>query len=497
MSHILTIDIGTTNIKAGVVSPDGKIQALARRTNEMERPIRRAAEHDPQKLWKNVIEACREVTSEYRDTISAISASTYQFGLLLLDQSMEPLTGLTTLVDTRARLTHNQFLESADTYSLYKNTGCPPFFQFPLSRLFYFREQEPEIFKKARYALSGKSYLLWKLTGEMITDPSTDSASQMLNIHNLSWDTDALGTVGIDHISLPEVMEPTQELLNLKDGVADELGVNSDVKIIPGVYDSAALILATGSISASQGCVNVGTTGMFRVALDQPILDHDPAMRFQTYYFMNKTYLIGGGINNAVLPLKWCKENLFTEEEIPALLDHDSAAKIGSRKLFFLPYLTGERDWQIGNEASGVMFGLREYHTKSEMVRCILEGVAYSLRFIKEALEDNNINLREINIGGGGTKHPEWVSILSAVLNCPMNRTQSREACLIGNAMLGFSATGYYKDLDEALANMQAKSEPVPSNSAGAEEYNRYYEFYKELYGGLKDLYKKHAAFNY
>jgi len=263
MGLILSIDLGTTNLKAGVVRKDGEILTLARRQLDVERPTQRAAEHCPRKLMKLLTELCKEVSENYRKEISLISVSTYQFGLILLDRNYEPITGITTLLETRARLTHERFSELFSPVELYERTGCPPFTQYPLARLFYLREREPEVLEKAAHILSAKAYLLFKLTGQLITDPSTDSASQMLNIHTQDWDAPTLETIGLDRSLFPEVVEPHKDAIPLVSELREEIGLSPKVKVLPGVYDAGALVAALGGLEPRVGTANLGTTGFF------------------------------------------------------------------------------------------------------------------------------------------------------------------------------------------------------------------------------------------
>ena len=147
MSLILSIDVGTTNLKAGVVNEAGEILALRRVQTPVVRPEFGAAEHDPRELYDMLIAVSREVSKHYRHDIQHIALSTYQLGLILLDEHFAPLTGITLLSDMRARETLDAFKQKLDMPALYGRTGCPPMFQYPLARLFWFRENKPELMK--------------------------------------------------------------------------------------------------------------------------------------------------------------------------------------------------------------------------------------------------------------------------------------------------------------------------------------------------------------
>ncbi len=174
-------------------------------------------------------------------------------------------------------------------------------------------------------------------------------------------------------------------------------------------------------------------------------------------------------------------------------MEEAKTAPIGSRKVFFLPYFTGERDWQIGSVASACLFGLREYHTRAEILRSALEGVAYCLANIKTALSDCNIDIKEITIGGGGIRHPLWCEILTDVLNTPLVTADSEIACLVGNGILGQVALGNYSSVAEASTQMVRSGQRFSPDLHRSQTYLKFREFYFKLFNGMKELYQEHS----
>lgn len=492
MAVILAIDVGTTNVKAGIVAASGALLTTAEEKLTILRPENRAAEHDPEAVFQSVLRLCQTVLRDAPELPIDLVLSTYQFGLILLDGEMRPLTGLTTLLDTRARVTFDSFRSEFESTSIYSRTGCPPFTQYPLARLYYLKTTRPVLFEKARHILSAKAYLLWRLTGEFVTDPSTEAASQMMNMHSVSWETDILNDLGLNPTFFPELVDACARHIPLRAEVCQQLGLQH-ARIIPGLYDGGALAVGLGGLKEDTGVINIGTSGMLRVLTRTPVLDTLERMAIQTYYLMDGLYFAGGAVNNATIPLNWLKDNL-TDGEYEEFMAEAETAGIGSRKLFFLPYLTGERDWQIGTVASGVIFGLRDFHTRAEVLRSALEGVAYCLNNIHRALSDAGIPIASVTVGGGGVRHPLWCTILANVLNLPLKKTDSQIACLVGNGILGFVADGTYKTFEQATSAMVIAGITFTPDSESVQTYARYYNFYARLLTGFRDLYREHAA---
>jgi gluconokinase len=489
-SLILTVDIGTTNIKAGIIDPEGNILRAKTSELEIERDETGKAEHNPEKLFSNFISICHDVLNSYEDKIALLVLSSYQFGLIPLDKDFRPLTGLITLLDIRPRETFNELARKLDFEELYRRTGAPPLFISPFAKIYWLKRKRKEIFENARYFLSSKDYLLLRLLGKPYTEPSIASATQLMNINHLKWDAYPLDILGIAEKNLPEIV-PSEEIIGkMSPEVRESLGLKRDVYVLPGVYDGGAIGLGIGAMGDSVGVMNIGTTAMLRIAYPKPVIDKDKRMRFQSYYLCSNKWFIGGAINNAGVVLKWFRDNIFDlpYDELTSL-----AEKVQSPDLFFLPFITGERYPEIGNIVSGVFWGLRSYHTKSHMIRAGMEGVAFTLRMAFDALKENEIEIKELRAGGGGTKSPLWMRIFSSVFNMPIKITECDEPALLGSAQLGFYALNIFKSLREARERLVKVKEIYYPEKETLEYYERRYEFFKFLLKSLKNAFRKHS----
>jgi len=490
MGLILSIDVGTTNLKAGVIDETGRVLAMRRTQTPIHRPERGAAEHDPRDLYDIMISVCREISKKYKHDIAHIILSTYQLGLVLVDEHLSPLTGLTLLSDMRARETVGEFHEQLDMASLYLRTGCPPMFQYPFARLFYFKKRRPELIAKTKYFLGCKDYLLLQLTGEALTEPSIAAATQMFNINSLSWDSTALNVLGIGPKQLPRPVDGIRTAIPVLESVRKELGLTSTkLDVFPGIYDGGALAVGLSGLAPDIGVMNIGTSALVRVPGTKPVFDSKEEMRLQPYCLAENLYLNGGALNNATLPLNWMREKLFEPDldNIPELKDTKNAP------IFCLPYLTGERDSKIGPFASGVFFGLRDHHGRQEMLRSVMEGVAFSLCMVKEALLENHSTISELRLGGGGAGSKAWTQILADVFNAPIKLPNGEEVALVGSAMLAYTALGVYESLEKAKKEMTSVGEIVEPIAENVKIYAEHYEFFKKLRSEMGELYRAHV----
>lgn len=494
MGLTLALDLGSTNLKAGLVNESGEILVLRAVGIETLSLEPGAAEHEPEALKELFFKLCAEVlTDEYRDQVAYVVSSTYQFGLMLLDGQKKPLTGMTLLTDIRSQSTFSDFITAFADEDVYEQTGCPLISQYVLPRLYYFSRRKPEIFRRAKYFSDSKSFLFEWLTGEHITDISTAAATQFYNARHFDWDANLLAKIGLAPDQFPVIADGTKLMAPLRKELSASLKLKKNVQVLLGVYDGAALAVGLSSLESNVGIVNLGTTAMLRVPGAHPALDKNENKRIQAYALQKNFFLNGGALNNAALPIDWMRNNLFDIDR----QDNELLKISDEPPLFSLPYLTGERDSKTGPYASGVFFGIRKSHSKIDFARSVLEGVAYSMRYIYEALQENNLHVKEIRMGGGGVKIKVWPQIFADVLGVPVTIYGGKEMALAGSAMLAFSAAGVYKDLTSASSNMLKEIKIIEPDKTAVKVHDQRYLFFKKLRETLGPLYAEHAELRF
>lgn len=486
MAKLLAIDIGTTHLKVGLLSLDGWLQQLAIRELPVDRDGTGRAEHDPETLWSRLVDAVREAVKGASGEVRWIVLSAYQLGVLPVDASGHPLTGIITLQDTRPKETFPGLLERMDPPKVYERTGCPPLFHYPLAKIEWLRICRPEVFRRTRWFLDAKSYLFLRLLGRPVTDFSTVTATQLMDGRTLRWDPDLLQLVGIMEEQLPEAVAPETVLGPLQLQAAEALGLPREVEILAGVYDGGAVGLGLGATVPGVGAINLGTTAMVRRVADCLVIDSSPRMRLQTYYLAGGLWFPGGAINNAGSALQWMRELLGLD-----MAEQERWASMAAEPtdLLFLPFLTGERSPDISPHVSGVLFGLRAHHGREHLIRGAMEGVSFALRLVLEALADNGLAPQKLRAGGGGTRSKLWMQILASVFGTPVEVPEIPEPALLGNVVLARAALGFVRDLPSAAVEVPTRIyEPV---EAWVPRYQEQFLAFQALLADLKGAFER------
>lgn len=491
MAIALAIDLGTTNLKVGLVDESGEILRVQSVRVPVANDGNGGAAHDPEQLPALILDLSKKVLAEGgADEVAYIISSTYQFGVMLLDADRKPLTGMTLLADIRSQRTFDSFLDKFADVDIYARTGCPLMSPYALPRLFYFANDEPEIFQRTKYITDSKAFLFEWLTGEFVTDMSTAAASQHYNIAEAGWDGTLLVRLGLSPAQLPRVEDGTAYFGTLREAIRTELGLKQPVNVLLGVYDGAALAVGLGGLQPGVGIINVGTSAMLRVPGTVPAFDRSDNKRIQPYAINNAVFLNGGALNNAALPVNWLRDKLFDVD-----VQNEAMLHLGADPpLLCLPYLSSERDSKTGPFASGVFFGLRQYHGKTDMARAVLEGVAYSMRYLLDAIRENNLPVSELRMGGGGARIAPWPQIFANILGLPIHIPTGDQMALVGSAMLAFVADGLHRDiatLSQQISHTPVRIEP---DAKALPVHDRRYAFFKNVRESLAPLYQEHAG---
>ncbi|MEM3258487.1 MAG: FGGY family carbohydrate kinase [Thermoproteota archaeon] len=483
MDLVLTIDIGSTNMKGLILDVNGKV--VDKQVYEIKLYLEdKFAGHDPKELLEAFIFMLRYFGKKYGKKIEAISTTTYNHSMLLVNKDETPLTKVITHHDRRAAEVEQTLLKKTEPYELYKETGAPPIFVYMPYKIYWFMKKEPKIFQETRYFLFCKDYLLWKsnLIREPYIDLATASGGGIVNLKKLNYSEKVLSLLGIEESKLPKLYEGGKILDAISPKAVEEYGFSSDTKIVLATFDGAAQNFGLG-LSEEGTVINIGTTGVVRKLSKQVVLDKSLDMRFFTYYAANKLYAVGGASNSSGDCLRWFRDNFGQIETIagnivgkdPYNIFDLEAEKVpaGSEGLIFLPFLTGERFPYRDPNLVGAFFGISRSCKKANFVRSIMEGVGYVIRAISEALSENSVSLDDVYFVGGGSKSRLWAQILADILNVSINVVSGGEdATNYGAAALAFNALGLssIEDFSNKWVKIKEKITPIVANRAVYEE---------------------------
>jgi xylulokinase len=345
--------------------------------------------------------------------------------------------------------------------------------------LLWLRDNEPEVYARARWALQPKDWLRLALTGEVATEPSDASATLLYDLDGDTWLWDVVDRLGLRPDLLPPLVPSGAEAGSLSDTAAARLGLRLGLPVAAGAADTAAAAIGTGLLAPGMAQITVGTAGQIVAIRDSPVVDET----HRTHLYRRATptgWYAMGAVQNVGLALEWVRGALGVEWE--TLYREAFSVPVGAEGLTFLPHLTGERTPHMDAAARGSWSGIALHHTRAHLLRAALEGVAFSLREALDALEATGMSIPELRLAGGGSTHESWRQMLADVLQRPLLAVPESAASARGAALLGGIAAGVLGGFDEIAAISPL---PVPV----AQPNGRWKESYRGAYDRFRDLY--------
>lgn len=483
---VLGVDIGTTSTK--VVAFDAAGQALASHSvaYPLHQPGPGHAVQDPDEIVHAVTgSVATTVRALGRDRVVAgLSFSAAMHGLLGLAGDGRPLTPFVTWADTRAGRQAERIRSSPGGLGLHRRTGTPVHPMSPLAKLVWFREQEPALFAQVDHWVGIKEYVLLHLCGVLVTDHSVASATGLLDLARLDWDTEALQLAGLGPAQLPELVTTTTILDGLTAEGAAATGLPARTPVVVGASDGPLANLGLGAVRPGVAACSIGTSGALRVMVDRPAVD--PLGRVFCYALAEDRWVVGGAINNGGVVLEWAGQALAPDlgAEPEELLRLAAEVPPGSGGLMMLPYLLGERAPHWSPLPRGAYIGLTRGHRRGHLVRAALEGVCQQMALVLQSMRSAGLEVEEVRATGGFARSDLWRQLLADALGMPVHFTDGHEGSSFGAALLGMQALRLVPSVDVAadLVTISSVTHPQP---AAAATYAALLPVFAELYDAL------------
>jgi L-xylulokinase len=497
MPSLLGIDSGLTVTKAVIFDIDGTAIAVARRRVGQLIPRPRFVERDMHELWAATAEAIHEaiaLSGRPASEIQAIAATGHGDGIYTLDEDCQPLGNGIVSLDSRAGDIVEQWARNDVAKKAIVLTGQAPHVSAPSALLAWIRDHEPQRFERIGHIISCKDWLRFCLTGSVGTD-RTEASTSFTNVRTQDYSDDALRLFGLKALAeaLPAASRSDQIVGRVTADAARLTGLVEGTPVAAGLHDVTASSLGAGGYAKGVVAIIAGTYSINETLTLEPRVD-------QRWFCRNA---IAPGVWNAMsispassANYEWFIEKLCAGDRarceaegtsIHALLasEIDAAFKRPSPVLFH-PYLYGS---PYGASASASFFGLGGWHDRGDMLRAVLEGIAFNHRIHVDALRDG-FAFTEARLAGGVSRNPAVVQMFADVLAMPVTVTGTDEAAAWGAALCAGAGAGIYRDLQDASVMHAPGMTCVPDPLRSA-DYERRYQLFLEIAEMMKPLWPK------
>ncbi|MEG3128290.1 FGGY family carbohydrate kinase [Pantoea cypripedii] len=491
--NIITIDLGTTNIKVSAynraLTPLTTLShnVIYQRHNEW-------VEFDAEAWFDRIIEMVNQAGSAAKkinggDVVQIVLTGQAE-SLVLLDGAEKVIRPAISWLDMRSR---NECAELASVFNIeqgYQITGQPEIIPtWPITKMLWLNRHENETFKRTRYFLLLKDYIIFRLSGRMAGDYSIYSFSYYFNITQKTYWQEILDYCSVSTQQLPEVLPSCTLAGTLLTALTQtDCGLTPATKINVGTLDHFAGMIGTGNIQEGIISESAGTVLSLATLVSTPDfslgrlpLNCGP---FPDSYVLLPVCESGG------FSLEWYK-NTFWPEASFADINQAISEKNPTTPPVFLPYLTGVNAPEFDEHASGVFFGIHASHGKEDFALAIMQGVACLLRKNIEYMTQAGIKVNKIISVGGGAKSPLWNQIKSDFTHQTFEIPENEEAASFGAAIIGAVSEGYFPSFVRAVEEkIKIKHVYMP---AERQDYEATWGVFSTLYAALGEVYVLNA----
>jgi xylulokinase len=463
MKRYLGLDIGTTSLKAAVFDEAGKRLGLRKVDYTLDTDSELGyIEFDPE----NYITMCKTVIDELVaecGEITALSIDTQGETLILTDDNGKPTAPAIVWLDNRATAEAEAITEKFGTKRVYDVTGQPEITAgWPASKLLWVKNNKPEVFAKTKKVFMLLDWVLYRLTGNFVTEPTIQSSTIYYDIHSMCWWDEMLSFIGVDKAVLPKVVK-TGEIVGEYKGIKVAAGTLDQIAgtIGVGVTDESLISEMTGTIMAI--CV---------MKSEAPEFDPTSIVPCHLHAIPGKYCMILWSAT-AGMALKWFREQFASDTSFREL--DEMAAKIpaGSDGVTMLPYFCGSTIPNYNPDATATFSGINLSHTKAHFARAIMEAVAFMLKLDLDYAGVSPDS--SIRITGGGASSPLWAGIKANVTGMKLDTVEESETACLGAAILAMVGDGAYASIEEAAAaTVKTKKSYLPTGEDYTAAYERY-----------------------
>jgi xylulokinase len=481
---LLGLDLGTGSAKALLIDASGTVRGEGTASYSVRSPRPGWAESDPRDWWDACAKAVRAAVGG-SVSVSALGLSGQMHGVVLSNAAARPLRPAVIWADTR----------SAGLLARYHelDAGLLRVLANPLAAgmagpsLLWLRDNEPEVYRAARWALQPKDWLRLRITGEALSEPSDASATLLYDLETDGWSEPVIEALGLQRNLFPPLIASGAQAGMMIREAAEDLRLPADLPVAAGAGDTAAALLGSGLLEPGPVQLTVGTGAQIFSPREGPV--PDPRLRTHLYRAAHDhpsgRYYSMAAIQNAGLALEWALKALGASWD--DAYQESFSVPAGAGGVTFLPYLSGERTPHLDPDARGAWVGLGLAHGRAHLLRAAFEGVAFALRDGLESLEEAGVRAPELRLAGGGTAQAPWRQLLADVLGRPLGllpASVAPTASARGAALLAGLAGGAYTSVEETLLLAPEVRETVlPRDDA---PYEAAYARYKELYPRLR-----------
>ncbi len=486
--RIIAYDLGTGGVKASLYTDDGSCLRSAFLSYDTHYPAGGWHEQRPTDWWNGIVQATRRLLSgQEASAVEGLAISGQSLGVVPVDEAGTLLRERTPIwSDTRASAQTAEFFGRVDRERWYMATGNGfPAECYAVFKAMWYRDNEPEMFRRVRWLLGSKDFVNLRLTGRAATDFSYASGSGVYDLKRWAYSEELIAASGLPRRIFPEIVPSTAVVGGLTAEAGDALGLPQGLPVVCGGVDNSCMALGARNLADGRVYTSLGSSCWIAVSSREPVLDPTRMPYVFTHVvpelFTSAVSIFAGGSS-----FRWARDVLLELGAQPGGRDpydlmNEMAARspLGANRLLFDPSLAGGSSQDPNRNTRGGFFGLDLRHGRDDLVRAVMEGVALNLGSVLAILRGCTRLGDEMLLVGGGSRSALWRQIFADVYGMRVVKTNvDQDAAALGAAAVAAVGLGLWKDFSpvDGVHATEAVAEPRPEAVAAYARLMRVFE---------------------
>lgn len=491
MSKYLTLDVGTTAVKAALFDSDFQLLDVAINEYVLLTPQEGIVELPAEIYWENAVSGIRKVlerTGSGAREIRTITCTTQGETLVPLDKQGNALHNAVVWLDARATTESECIAKQFTKEEFFAKTGIPEVTAYcPVAKLLWFKNQKPDIYAAADKFLLLEDFLICRLTGKTVTNPAVCCSTGYLDIGTgRLWEEIFLKNQ-LSMEKIPQLLPCGTQVAALSREAALCLGLTEETIVTTGAMDQVASAIGAGNVQDGIVSETTGTCLCVAASVKNPRLEQWSPISVYSHG-VEELYLRVSVVQTAGMILRWFRDefcpDLFADrdsayDKMSAMAETEPAL---SRGVMLVPYLTGT---DANSRVRGAFTGLGLDTTREACIRAVMEAMGYTLR---EKLEEMQLESEDILSLGGASKSAVWNQMKSDICGRRLTVLEAEESTSLGAAILGALAVGDLHTIEAAGERIKGKKSYLP-DTENAALYQAEYNKFRHICGLIASVY--------
>jgi xylulokinase len=492
MACFLGIDVSTTATKALLIDEKGTLVATASAGHTLQTPKPLWSEQDPREWWQATSTAIRQALAQgdvRGDSVLAVGLTGQMHGLVLLDEGGSVLRPAILWNDQRTQAQCDEIHRRIGKERFIRITGNLALTGFTAPKILWVKENEPEVYARARHVLLPKDYIRYRLTGSYAMDKADGAGTVLFDLQRRDWSPEILSALEIPTAWMPPTYEGPDTAGKVSGEAARATGLRAGVPVVAGGGDQSAQAVGVGAVEVGVVALTVGTSGVVFAPTPSALIEPEGRLHAFCHAVPGMWHFMGVMLS-AAGSLQWYRDAMAPGMDFEELLKEAEGVPPASEGLHFLPYLTGERTPHPDPLARGAWIGLTTRHGRGHLTRALLEGVGFGLKDSFTLIREAGLGeIRQVRASGGGARSALWQQILASVLETELLTVNTTEGAAYGAALLAAVGAGAWPDVPSACSEAIKITGRVGPLEPQVEAYRRAYPLYRQLYPALRSTF--------